>query len=193
MQAKYPDKPLLNSEPCYEDMGYSGGKYGRWTRRDVRRAAYVSILSGACAGITYGAAGIYSWHKATSSFAASLGEGFDMPKCIEEAMNFPGAWDYGYLKTIFEQLGVDGITSAQELLVNKTTDIRLAYANENLVLVYLPSNTCVRLNKDFTDWKVDCIDLENRFTCKLNITYKKEQSVIDMHPFKEDVLYIIRK
>ena len=86
MQNKYPGKPLINSEPCYEEMGYSGQMYGRWTRFDVRRCAFMSILSGACAGITYGAAGIYSWHKVKKSFESSLGEGFDMPKswCIRK-------------------------------------------------------------------------------------------------------------
>ena len=29
MQNKYPGKPLINSEPCYEEMGYSGQMYGR--------------------------------------------------------------------------------------------------------------------------------------------------------------------
>ena len=63
MLAAYPQKPILNSEPCYEQMGYSGNKYGRFSAREVRRAAWMSVLSGACAGVTYGAHGVWNWVK----------------------------------------------------------------------------------------------------------------------------------
>lgn len=76
MADKYKGKPVINSEPCYEDMGYSRQMYGRWSKEDIIRAAWMSLLSGASAGITYGAAGIYSWHTTNKGFEASLGEGF---------------------------------------------------------------------------------------------------------------------
>lgn len=60
---KYPRKPIINAEPCYEQMGYSRKKYGRFGQRDVRKAAWDSLLSGACAGVTYGAHGIWNWKK----------------------------------------------------------------------------------------------------------------------------------
>ena len=63
----------------------------------------MSLLSGASAGITYGAAGIYSWHTTNKGFEASLGEGFATPKCWQQALCFDGAWDYGYIKYIFER------------------------------------------------------------------------------------------
>lgn len=191
MQLKYPGKPLINSEPCYEEMGYSGNMYGRWTRYDVRRAAYVSVLSGACAGITYGAAGIYSWHKVKKGFASLLGEGFDMPKSWEEAMAFPGAWDYGYLKTIFEELNVNRLEPKQDLIINKTTEIRIAEISEDLILAYIPCNTKLRLNSDFTGWSVKAIDLENRFIAHLSYTVKEGKTIIDMNPFAKDALLIL--
>lgn len=193
MQSKYPGKPLINSEPCYENMGYSHRMYGRWTRRDVRRAAYVSILAGASAGITYGASGIYDWQKTNKSPMTALGEGFDRPKCVEECMAFPGAWDYGYLKTIFEQLGITDVTPAQDLLINNTTDIRVAMVKEDMLMVYVPYNTRVRLSKNLAGWTVDVIDLANRFSSKLSFTAEEDKTVINLHPFDEDALYIIKK
>lgn len=193
MQKKYPGKPLLNSEPCYEEMGYSGNMYGRWSRRDVRRAAYVSVLSGACAGVTYGAAGIYSWHKVKKGFASLLGEGFDMPKSWEEAMSFPGAWDYGYLKMLLKELGAQNLIPRQELLLNPTTDIRAAGIGENLLLVYVPCNTKVRLQADLTGWEIKAIDLAERFVADIGFTVKEDTTVIDMHPFGEDALIVAIK
>lgn len=193
MQEKYPGKPLINSEPCYEEMGYSGNMYGRWTRGDVRRAAYVSVLSGACAGITYGAAGIYSWHKVKKGFLTLLGEGFDMPKSWEEAMAFPGAWDYGYLKMLLEELQAEELTPRQDLLVNQTTDIRVAESGSGLLLIYVPCNTRVRLKAELSGWDVKAIDLSERFVANLGYTVKEGRTILDMHPFGQDALLVLRK
>ncbi len=193
MQQKYPKKPLINSEPCYEEMGYSRRMYGRWTRRDVRRAAYVSVLAGACAGITYGAAGIYSWHKVNKRFGTALGEGFDVPKSWEEAMAFPGAWDYGYLRLLLEELRVRELTPRQDLLINQTSDIRVAECKKNLLLLYVPYNTRVRLNMDLSGWDIKAIDLEDRFVACLGFEKKEGISVVDMHPFGQDALIVAKK
>ena len=79
IREKYPEKPVLNSEPCYEQMGYSRQKYGRFHAEDIRKAAWSSILSGACAGVTYGAHGIWNWQKINKPANPILGEGFDSP------------------------------------------------------------------------------------------------------------------
>lgn len=193
MQEKYPGKPLINSEPCYEEMGYSGNMYGRWTRRDVRRAAWVSVLSGACAGVTYGAAGIYSWHKVRKGFASLLGEGFDMPKSWEEAMSFPGAWDYGYLKLLLAELRAFDLTPRQELLLNQTGDIRIASCGADLLLIYVPSNTKVRLAEDLSGWEFKTVDLANRFVACTGCTVKDGKTAVEMHPFGEDALIVARR
>ena len=109
MLAAYPQKPILNSEPCYEQMGYSGNKYGRFSAREVRRAAWMSVLSGACAGVTYGAHGVWNWVKPGMPANPVGGEGFDAAKPWTEAMQFPGAWDYGWLKQLLEDHGVTAL------------------------------------------------------------------------------------
>ncbi len=190
MQEKYPNKPLINSEPCYEEMGYSGKMYGRWTQDDIRRAAWVSVLSGASAGITYGAAGIYSWQKTGKAFMKDLGEAFDTPKSWEEAMNFPGAWDYGFVKEVFEKLNLYDLTPAQDLVLNDTTEIRAAKTNKKL-LVYIPHNTKVRLAKDYSGHEVKAIDLTAGRIATLASKTKDGKTTLDMHPFSRDALYVI--
>lgn len=185
MQELYPGKPLLNSEPCYEDMGYSGNQYGRWHQDDIRKAAWQSLLSGACAGITYGAAGIYSWHQADSEFMSGLGEGFDQPKPWQDGINFPGAWDYALTRRLLE--GKE-LTPRQDLLVNHTSDIRVAQDQDGRLYIYVPYNTTIRLNGDFTDKNFRALDLEKRYESDLETVLKDGQTVIEMHPFSADVL-----
>ena len=193
MQRKYPGKPLINSEPCYEDMGYSGNMFGRWNRQEIRCAAYQSVLSGACAGVTYGANGIYPWHKVNKYFAALLGEGFDTPRTWNECMTFPGAWDYGYLKNLVEKLNIYGLTPRQDLLVNNTSDIRIAQVNDDFILVYSPANTKIRLKQDFTGLTCQAIGLEDRFISDINLEIKEGVTALPMHSFAYDALYILKK
>lgn len=187
MQEKYPKvKPLINSEPCYEEMGYSGNQYGRWKQYDIRRAAWVSVLSGASAGVTYGAAGIYSWHKTKKNFGSLLGEGFDQPKSWEEAMSFPGAWDYGMLARIMKGRS---ITPRQDLLINPTTEIRVAKDQNGELLIYVPCNTRVRLNLE-KDYDFKALDLVSKNIADLTVSKKDNALIVAMHPFAQDALLI---
>ena len=161
MYNKYPVKPIINSEPCYEQMGYSRKMYGRFYRYDVRRAAWMSILSGASAGVTYGAHGIYSWHKIGKRFGMSMGEGFDAPNTWNDAVKYPGAWDYGYIKHLLKTYNITTLEPSEDILINTTKDIRVASSdNKDKILVYIPINTNVKLNYDLTDYDVFVIDLD---------------------------------
>lgn len=192
MRNKYPNGPLINSEPCYEEMGFSRQIYGKWNRYDVRRAAWLSLLSGATAGVTYGAAGIYSWHKTNKTFSATLGEGFAMPKCWQEAIHFEGAWDYGYIKHIFELYQLFDIEPAQDLLLKENSEIRVAKTKDKII-IYVPSNVDLELNMNLTGWKGIAIDLENRYVSPLFIKSYEHRSLISMTYFHTDAIYIITK
>ena len=165
-------------------MGYSGQMYGRWTRFDVRRCAFMSILSGACAGITYGAAGIYSWHKVKKSFESSLGEDLI---CLShgKAMSFTGAWDYGYIKAIFEELKVNSACK-QDILINDTNDIQvlkriiveIAYIYVHIIQLFdyllISIGECIK-----------AVDLAEAIYCKYKNDCEEKLLPIDMHPFSQ--------
>lgn len=192
MKQLYPDKPIINSEPCYEEMGYSRQMYGRWSRYDIRRAAWMSLLSGASAGISYGAAGIYNWHKTSADFETNTGEGFATPKCWQQALNFPGAWDYGYISYLFNQYQLFDIEPCQELLKDNNPEIRVA-RNKHTIIIYIPSNLQIDLNINLSNWKSIAIDLENRAIGILKTKIKNNCTTIAMTYFHNDALYIFKK
>ena len=73
MLAKYPGKPLLNAEPCYEGMPVFGGSWSEpprevFTAGQVLEACRRSIAAGADAGITYGANGVWNWRRSADQF-----------------------------------------------------------------------------------------------------------------------------
>ena len=191
MRQKYPGMPVINAEPCYEQMGYSGNMYGRWTQFDIRKAAYSSILAGANAGITYGAAGIYSWHKVEYAFMSKLGEGFDAPKSWEEAMNFPGAWDYGWLRHKMEELDIRDLEPQQERLLNQTDAIRLARIHEKQWILYCPYNTKIRLNMPEGQYCVRAYDLMNGHIADVSMKEEKDHNAIELYPFAQDAFMVI--
>lgn len=104
---------MVNSEPCYEQMGYSRNLYGRFGREEVRRAAWQSILAGACAGITYGAHGIWNWYTKGMKKNRILGEGFDTARVWQDALMFPGAWEYGFIREFWEEKKLGRLDAAQ--------------------------------------------------------------------------------
>ncbi|AJH02030.1 beta-glucosidase [Clostridium beijerinckii] len=190
---KYPIKPIINSEPCYEQMGYSRKMYGRFYQFDVRRAAWMSLLSGACAGVTYGAHGIYSWHKIGKVFAPGLGEGFDRPNPWNDAIKYPGAWDYGYIRYLLDLYGIDELVPVNKIK-NPTNDIRMACTkDEDKILIYVPINTNIKIDIELIHYDIKIIDLVNKNVCIPNVEIKNGETTIYMHNFEQDVLIVIRK
>ncbi|MBW4079945.1 DUF4038 domain-containing protein [Paenibacillus sp. S150] len=182
-------RPVLNSEPCYEMMGYSRQVYGRFSRADVRKAAWQSLLSGAAAGVTYGAHGIWSWHKKGRRFGVT-GEGFDSPYDWQTALKFEGAWDYGFAKWLFQMYGLTDL-QPWDIVLNNTEEIRAAATGSlSKVAIYVPVNTALRLNADLGEYEFTIIDLEHRRFAAAGITVKERTTVIDMHDFESDVLLI---
>jgi len=188
---KYPVKPIINSEPCYEQMGYSRNMYGRFYQFDVRRAAWMSLLSGACAGVTYGAHGIYSWHKIGKAFGLGIGEGFDNPNPWNDAVKYPGAWDYGYIRYMLELYGIDELVPMNKIK-NSSSDIRMASTrNENKILIYVPVNTNVKIDKDLSGYDIKVIDLVNKNICIPNVKVENGETIVYMHNFEQDVLIVM--
>lgn len=190
--AMEPRRPLLNSEPCYEMMGYSRQVYGRFSREDVRKAAWQSVLSGACGGVTYGAHGIWSWHNSQLDFDSRVGEAFESPYDWRDALHFKGAWDYAFIREFIENHNLFDLCPAQQLLENDTPEIRVA-RNDAYILVYLPSNIKVKLAGDFTACQMTYIDLESKEKMAATATYlaDKHQTQVLMHRFTRDTLLVI--
>lgn len=186
-------KPIINSEPCYEQMGYSRNLYGRFNQFDVRKALWQSLLAGGSAGITYGAHGIWSWHNPGKEFGIGIGEAFDKPFYWRDALKFEGAWDYSFAKWIFDRYKLCGIKPL-EGVIKKSNEIRMAMTEDkNVILIYIPINTEVEINIEMSDYEFETIDLKNRRFSKTKFRVEGIKTIINMHCFDEDVLVMAVK
>ena len=140
------------------------------------------------------------------------GEGFDAAKPWTEAMQFPGAWDYGWLKQLLEDHGVTALLpddrvanvikgvrhvktpdggDTLEPTISPNTEIRMASTpDDTLSLVYAPFNTCVQLKGDWTGARITVVDLATRRTAHPAVRYGDGITRIEMCPFAEDILIV---
>ena len=96
-------KPTLDGEPNYEDHPVRGlmkdGKPTIWfDDHDVRRAAWWSLLSGAC-GHVYGTHSIWQFHDPEKRQQLS-----DARTPWQQALDLPGAVEMGVMKKFFEAM-----------------------------------------------------------------------------------------
>ena len=143
-----PARPSLNSEPRYEDMAGPDNTV-RFDRAAVRRAAWCSVLAGGDAGITYGALGIWPWHREREHFWAAYGWG--EPKPWYEALELPGADDYATMKTFLSQFPHEPLVPKQDVLVGHDDSVRAATTANGKLLVYAPVSQQLRLNTEAID------------------------------------------
>jgi len=142
-------KPVVNGEPCYDGHGH-GHAYGRFGAFDVRRAIWGSLLAGAKAGVTYGAHGIWGWHRPGSRFPGTEFSGEPYP--WYDAMRLAGAWDAGFARWIFEIFGLFGL----EPLAVRGVDPAIRFAASRTgdkVAVYLPAPAALPL-----PWALEGLD-----------------------------------
>lgn len=190
--ARTPKHPVVNSEPCYEMMGYSHHTYGRFYRRDTRVALWNSLLSGAHAGITYGAHGVWNWWKKGMPKNPIGGEGFLQAMPAERAVQFPGAKDFAFARRLFEERGITSLTPCQEIVAKYPEHIRAA-RTEHEILLYVPVNAPFSILGDYEGYKGTVIDLTNGETQPLLMHCEGTQAALEMHSFYEDALIVLEK
>ncbi len=196
-RAKYPPKPMVNSEPCYEQMGASRHVYWRFSAQDCRASVWSSILAGASAGVTYGAHGVWNWQTSRSR-GSVLGEGFDMPFRWQECLQFDGVWDFSAIPYVLERLGVtsddDGfaVKPSQEVLGDDRESIRAARIGER-VLIYMPRTTALGLKLQGDAWRAVALDLDKKRIAKLPVRSLDGGCSIRVgqHPFERDALIVV--
>ena len=191
--ARDPVRPVINSEPCYEQMGYSHMLYGRFRRADVRLACWRSLLAGANAGITYGAHGIWNWQNPDVKVGNALGEGFLQALRHEQALYLEGANDFGFARELVEELGLFGATSDQGVLESYPEDVRAARTTDGRLVLYVPSNAALKLHGDFSGATVTCVDLLTRERSVLLASFdaEKELTTVEQGTYLEDAVYVI--
>ncbi len=102
-QAIAGERPVMNAEPAYEAHRVGGG-VGRFGRATVRRRIWESVIGGASAGVTYGAHGLWGWHRSGEDFTSVNFSG--TPLDWREALFLPGSDDAARCRAITEQEGI---------------------------------------------------------------------------------------
>lgn len=183
----YPPKPLINSEPPYEAHSQVTD-LGRYSAAQVRCAGWQSVLAGASAGVTYGAHGVWGWMQPGEGMAAEY-SGLALPALT--ALQFPGAWDYGYIRHVAERLALYGMRPARELLeAPLREEIQLSTsADDSTLLLYLPCEAEVTLNGRYR--VAEAHDLENRRILTAQTEWRGDKTVIGMPWVNGDLLYVL--
>jgi hypothetical protein len=180
-------RPIINGEPPYEGHGY-GHRQGRFSAFEVRRAVWQSLLSGASAGVTYGAHGIWSWHRRGAAFTSEAFSG--RPFDWRTALRFEGAWDVAFARALFEQYALFGLSSRQDLL-DIGPEIRLAASPDlDRVALYVPYATEVKVKIDPTNYEWTVIDLATRRRHHGQVPEHAGHAVVEMHQDNSDILVI---
>lgn len=180
-------RPVINGEPCYEGH-YFGGKYGRYNEFNVRKAIWQSLLSGAKAGVTYGAHGIWGWYKDSKEVSNECYGGKQMP--WRTAMKLKGAWDAAFAKWIFETYDLFDL-EPNDAILNDSQEIRMSVSSDSSkVVIYAPYNADLKVNMDLSGYDWTLINLSDKLYAKPVIKIEDNSSVIKMHDFNSDVLII---
>lgn len=190
--SRTPRRPVVNSEPCYEQMGYSHKVYGRFRRTEVRSALWNSLLAGADAGITYGAHGVWNWWKPGMPKNPIGGEGFLQAMPHEKALRFPGAADYAFAKRFFLERGMPLLQPCQEILPQYGEFIRAA-RTEDEVFLYVPASAPLMLNGGWSGWSASALDLESGEALPLAMEESGGVTRLEMAPILGDALLVLKR
>jgi len=182
-------KPIINTSVCYDGMGF-GYKYGRFSELNIRKSIWQSILSGAKAGITYGAHGVWNWYKRGQQFLNE--KCWQIPYDWQTAIRLNGALEATYAKWIFETYKLFDIEPKPFIMNENETqrnEIRMS-SSKDKVVIYIPYNVDVRVNKNLKNYDFFIINLGNKLIAKPRIEYNRKNTIFKMHDFNSDVLII---
>lgn len=191
MRKKGYSGPIIDAELCYEGLTkMKAPTPERYSAYDVRRAAWRAVLSGADAGLGYGAFGIWPWND-TARPEAKIESNFNVqlvPYDWRDCLNFRGAKDVAFIKTFIDEDASEGLNSISNPMMDNP-EIRVA-ETDRYVFIYLPTPETVdfkNLGMKVKECKV--IDLNTRHIMEGKI----KNNNLQLLPVVEDELVIIEK
>lgn len=138
-RSKRPTKPVLDAEPCYEDINSNFWEadttlWFRMTDDMIRRARYEGIIEGAIVGTAYGGNGIWQWH------VPSITEVTHVPRqYVTEAIHMPGSAQMTVLRSLCERFRWYTWTRRPDLMVDRPSSERLCFAMmDDTIIAYAP-------------------------------------------------------
>lgn len=131
-------RPHINGEPNYEDHpnDFQPEKKGWMDDFDTREAAYWNILSGG-AGHTYGNHNIWQMYDESREPVNNARTSWHV------AMNYPGAYQLGYMRKMFEKRNWQKLVMDQTVIVGDNPEgveykIAAVSSEADFMMVYIP-------------------------------------------------------
>jgi hypothetical protein len=150
LRTSEPVRPTLNGEPPYEAHGFFDDTPGRIDRATARRAAWLSLLAGASAGVTYGGHGLWQWHRRGEENRQAARKG--RPDPWHEALDLPGARDYARIRSLLSAFDHAGLDPRQDLLdgpdLARAATVPPRGRGGEALLVYTPRARALELDAD---------------------------------------------
>ena len=163
-------KPVLDGEPCYEDhpINWNGGN-GWFDDFDSRRAGWWSMLAGAC-GHSYGNHNIWQmWLPGRDPVSSARTP-------WKEAIDYPGAFQAGYMKSFFEQINWQSMKPKFDLVksgpnTNGREILAAAATDSTFIIAYSPYG--INFNLDLNTLNSESITSRNRteIDCEAAISF----------------------
>lgn len=194
--AKRPVKPVLNGEPCYEDINANlfdpdTTRWFRMTAAMIRNARYQSLLEGAVVGTAYGASGIYQWNVPEIPEVPH-----DPRQYVMDAMNFPGSGHMLHLRNLCERFRWYDWQPRPELALERSPGERLCFAFlGDTVLAYAPiegARVLIKLPKPYRDFVIERWDPVTGLHVgndAINLAVETDTLVLDSPP-GDDVFFV---
>ncbi len=183
-------KPVVNSEPPYDGHGH-GHSDGRHGAASLRTAAWQSLLSGASAGVTYGAHGLWSMHRRGQAFSSIPFS--NSPFDWRTALRLEGAWEMANARALFEQHGLFGLAPFDGL-DEKYESIRMAASgDQDTIAVYAPFACDVHLKLSLDDCDIWLYDLTSMRRLNPEPVTENGRTTLIMPEVNADLLYIAKK
>jgi hypothetical protein len=181
-------RPVVNGEPCYDGHGF-GNTYGRFGAFHVRKAIWQSLLAGAKAGVTYGAHGIWNWHRRGLPFGSA---GFSsIPAPWHEALRLEGAWDAGFARWLFETNGLVDLEPVSA--AGLSPEVRIAASpGGGIVAAYAPYPSEIEFDRDLSRHDAMLVDLANRRIVRPILRHGPGGSRLELPDVNADTLFVAR-
>lgn len=178
-------RPIVNGEPCYEGHGHANVRE-RFDAFEVRSALWRSLLSGAKAGVAYGAHGVWSFHRREMAFLSESFSGRPYPWDV--ALRFPGAWDAAFARWIFETFGLFDVAPCDEI-AGDMPGACLACSDQHAV-IYAPYDFDLAVDRDLSGYDFTLFVLAEKKIARPHVRVENGKTVFSMHGFNSDALLL---
>jgi hypothetical protein len=114
-------RPIIGIEAGYEYHRMVGGA-GRFGPREVRRAAWRSVIAGGSSGIGYAAHGVWGWarNRDGDSWMTEARSGTMLD--WRDAIHLPGAYEVVFVRRVIEEMGCAGALFSSPRAVAPTAE-----------------------------------------------------------------------